>query len=311
MAWFNDAIFLRKTALAERLERPMADLAGRCALAWNESGRLDQSLVDTLPLLPHCRVLYALNSAGTQVSANISPEGVDPARRGQDLSTRPYLAGALPFRGFGLSHPYAGRNGISPCITALQAVHSATGPLGFVAADFDVKELPPAPVTTALHTDWRQYRGDPAIREMVFQQRRIPSVMDEHTDTVITLLDVLVREHGVFHSKLHLSSSRAVLWLYDDPYHYRLHTLAELIDPTMCLPYPKRPYPEEATLPPELVHPVLEQLKTLRRADETIYLRSASLNIMNGLVRLTFSCDGSHYLPAEEFLRRDASFWFG
>ena len=93
MAWFNDAIFLRKAALAERLERPMADLAGRCALAWNESGRLDQSLVDTLPLLPHCRVLYALNSAGTQVSANTSPEGVDPARRGQDLSTRPYLAG--------------------------------------------------------------------------------------------------------------------------------------------------------------------------------------------------------------------------
>jgi hypothetical protein len=32
---------------------------------------------------------------------------------------------------------------------------------------------------------------------------------------------------------------------------------------------------------------------------------------MNALVRLTFSCDGSHYLPAEEFLRRDASFWFG
>lgn len=310
MAWFNDGIFLRKAALAERLERPMSELAGHCALVWNEPERLDRLLADTLPLVPDCRMLYALNNAGVQVSANISPEGADSSRRGQDLSARPYLAGALPYRGFGLSRPYSSRNGISPCVTALQAIHSPTGPLGFVAADFDVKDLPPAPVTAALHNDWHQYRGDPAIRETVFQQRRVPSAMDEHLDTVVTLFDLLIREHGVFHSKMHLSSSRAVLWLHDDPYHYRLHTLAELIDPMMCLPYPKQPYPEEATLAPELVRPVLEQFKALRRADETIYLRSASLNIMNGLVRLTFSCDGSHYLPAEEFLRREVSFWF-
>ena len=56
---------------------------------------------------------------------------------------------------------------------------------------------------------------------------------------------------------------------------------------------------------------VLEQLKELRFADETIYLRSASLNVMNGMVGLTFSCDGSHYISVEEFLSKEKRFWFG
>ena len=56
---------------------------------------------------------------------------------------------------------------------------------------------------------------------------------------------------------------------------------------------------------------VFQQLKALRFADETIYLRSGSINIMNGMVGLTFSCDGSHYMPVEEFLDKDLSFWLG
>jgi len=40
-------------------------------------------------------------------------------------------------------------------------------------------------------------------------------------------------------------------------------------------------------------------------------LRSGTLNIFNGLVGLTFSCDGSHYIPYDEFLRKDHDFWTG
>ncbi|HEY9149394.1 MAG TPA: hypothetical protein VIQ75_01225, partial [Gammaproteobacteria bacterium] len=54
-----------------------------------------------------------------------------------------------------------------------------------------------------------------------------------------------------------------------------------------------------------------KQFKALRLADDTIYLRSASLNIMNGMLGLTFSCDGSHYMPVQDFLARDLDFWFG
>jgi hypothetical protein len=118
-------------------------------------------------------------------------------------------------------------------------------------------------------------------------------------------------EQGIFHAKLHFSSSRATLWSYGDPCRYRLHVLDEIINPKVCLVYEKAPYPEQAVTPPGMVHNVLKAFKMLREADETIYLRAASLNIMNGVVGLNFSCDGSHYMPAGEFLEKDMSFWFG
>ncbi|HQU17283.1 MAG: hypothetical protein B7Z66_14620 [Chromatiales bacterium 21-64-14] len=311
MAWFNDAIFIRKASLAQRLERPMSEIATRCVAYWSDTDYLDGLLKEALPALPQCQLLYALDASGMQVSSNVSGSGLEPQCRGRDLSSRPYLAGSLPFQGFGISHAYANTLATDPCVTALQAVTHTDGVLGFIAADFDVKTLPVVPPSDETSTDWRQYRGDPAIRGTLFQQRRVPSAMDEHMDEVLTLFDRLIREHGVFHSKLHLSSSRAVLWLLHDPYHYRLHELPELIDPRICLPYPRHPYPEQATVPPEQIRPVLERFRVLRHTDETLYLRSASLNIMNGLVRLTFSCDGSHYMPVDEFLRRDTGFWFG
>jgi hypothetical protein len=45
--------------------------------------------------------------------------------------------------------------------------------------------------------------------------------------------------------------------------------------------------------------------------DEHIYLRSGSLNIYNGIVGLNFSCDGSHYMPWDDFLHKNLGFWLG
>ena len=60
-----------------------------------------------------------------------------------------------------------------------------------------------------------------------------------------------------------------------------------------------------------LAQQVGQRFALLRTTDDTFYLRSGSLNLINGMVGLTFSCDGSHYLPADEFLAKDKSFWFG
>jgi hypothetical protein len=56
---------------------------------------------------------------------------------------------------------------------------------------------------------------------------------------------------------------------------------------------------------------VFNMFRTLRFADETVYLRAGSLNIINGMVGLNFSCDGSHYMRYDEFLEKNAEFWFG
>ncbi len=39
----------------------------------------------------------------------------------------------------------------------------------------------------------------------------------------------------------------------------------------------------------------------LRLTDETVYLRNAAINLVNGMINLTFSCDGTHYIDHKTF----------
>ena len=158
---------------------------------------------------------------------------------------------------------------------------------------------------------WKQYRGDPAIRGGLFEQCRTHSVMDEHLGEVFAQVERLMRHHGVFHAKLHFSSSRATLWLYADPCRYRVLSVDELLTATPCPTCPSTHYPIDAVVEAQHIRPVLELFRTLRFSDDQLYLRSGSLNLINGLVGLNFSCDGSYYLPAAEFLASPLARWFG
>jgi hypothetical protein len=64
-------------------------------------------------------------------------------------------------------------------------------------------------------------------------------------------------------------------------------------------------------IPQSSIVPLLEFMRELRTVDETMYLRSTSINLFNGMVSLTFSCDGSHYMRYDELLAKSHSFWFG
>jgi hypothetical protein len=66
--------------------------------------------------------------------------------------------------------------------------------------------------------------------------------------------------------------------------------------------YPKKTYPKEAKVSQEQVKQVLKNFRAMRFMDENLYLKTGSLNIMNGIVGLSFSCDGNHYLSVEQFL---------
>ena len=88
-------------------------------------------------------------------------------------------------------------------------------------------------------------KGDPAIRGHVFQQCRIQSRLDDKIDMILPVLEELVLENGVFHLKIHFSSSRATIWLLDDPYRYQLLEYDDLIDPDVCLAFPHKSYPPE------------------------------------------------------------------
>jgi hypothetical protein len=308
----QDAIQRQRQILKGWLGSSLSILAEGCREVWPDRQALEARLEQGMAELPYCKYLYVLDAACRQITANVTRAGKLEEHFGRDRAERPYLAEAQAGSAFSLSEAYISRNARRPSLTAVQRIENGLGDLmGYLGADFDLRELPNTQALYQQPGQWMQMRGDPSIRAGLFHQERTHSLMDEHIDEVLALLAELITVHGVFHAKLHFSSSRATVWVMDDPYRYRLHGIADLTDPDLCLAYPRRDYPADAAMPAEAVPKVLRCFRDLRFMDETLYLRSGSLNIFNGLVGLTFSCDGSHYMPWDEFLHKNVGFWLG
>lgn len=308
---WKDSILRRRAELAALFHGPLERLAARCPPAWSERAALDDLLRRHFSSVPHAKYLYALDARGVQISDNVGAEGLAATHFGRDRSQRPYFRELAAGEGFLLSDAYVSLSG-RPSLTALHAVRDGERLLGYLGADFDVRQLPTAPA--AAHEEprgWRQIKGDPSIRGTVFLQERVESPLDRHLDQTLSILDELVTDRGLFQAVIHFSSSRVTAWFLDDPYRYRILDDEALADPDVCLIYPRRDWPADATMPREAVKPILAGMRELRLADRTIYLRSASLNVFNGMVSLTFSCDGSHYLNYADFLDRKSGFWLG
>ena len=306
------AVARQRMLLHGRLAGVLARLAASCRDAWGAREDLERLLGAAMQTLPYCKYLYLLDHQAHQVTANSAREGVLPEHFGRDRSRRPYLTEALAGAPFSLSTAYLSRNQRRPSLTAVARLTDADGALlGFLGADFDLRDLPLTRELYRQPDQWLQLKGDPAIRGGLFYQQRVDSLMDSRIDEVLDLVTELVLAHGVFHAKLHFSSSRATLWLFDDPYRYRVLDFEDLSNPGSCLAYPRRDYADAAMIPAAQVSRVLRAFRDLRFMDESIYLRAGSLNIMNGIVSLIFSCDGSHYMRWDEFLEKSLDFWIG
>jgi hypothetical protein len=298
--------------LQQELQAPLDRIAQRLPEVWSSREALSRALQESIRELPQCTFVYALNTGGIQISDNVSHAGLLPEHFGRDRSQRPYLKEVVPADGFLLSEAYISLLGRRPSLTALQLIRDADGTvLGFLGADFDLRNLPTTGSLYEEPTEWRQIKGDPSIRGTVFLQTRTESLMDRDMDGVLSVLEELFTERGVFQCVLHFSSSRATVWTLEDPYRYRILTHEALSDPDTCLAFPSMHYPASALLPADAIPRILENLKDLRFADETVYLRSSSINIFNGMISLTFSCDGSHYMTWNDFLDRSMDFWLG
>ncbi len=304
-------ILAKKDALAATVAEPLSQLAILCAPVWDDTDALDQVLLGQIDRITNCEFLYAWDLDGMEISSLILPGHAETSWRGRDLSKRPYLKNNLPFKGIMLSSVYHSQFSDRECVTALQAVRQEQRLLGFIAADFSLDKLVADENHNIKPQHWQQFKGDPAVRGTLFMQQRIQSRLDENIDSVNETIFDLMTQHGIFHCKIHYSSGRCSFWELSDPYTYQVHGVEEIIDPDIVLAYPLYSYPQRAKVTPEQIQEVLSEFKALRFADETIYLRSASINIMNGMLGLTFSCDGSHYMPVEEFIEKNLGFWLG
>jgi hypothetical protein len=311
-ATLKESIHRQRDILKGWLSASLTQIAEDCKQRWPDRQALEARLMEGLAELPYCKYLYLLDERAHQITSNVSRAGLLESQYGRDRSARPYLASALAGEPFSLSDAYISRNARRPSLTAVQIIHADDGRLlGYLGADFDLRELPATQALYRQPGEWMQLKGDPAIRSGLFHQARVTSPMDEHIDEVLDLLAELITVNGIFHAKLHFSSSRATLWTVDDPYRFRIHGIDELTDPDLCLAYPRRDYPVDADIPADAVARILRAFRGLRFMDETIYLRSGMLNIFNGMIGLTFSCDGSHYMPWGEFLEKSLGFWLG
>lgn len=308
----QNTIRSQREMLMHLLGEAMHDLAKRCAEIIDSRIALENLLTNAFPNFSYCKHLYVLNAEGIQITDNITREGADHSHFGRDRSQRPYMQGIIGTTDFKLSEAYISKNKKRPSLTAVQVIRNHEGRhTGYLGADFDTRELPHSAETYSEPVEWRQIKGDPAIRSGLFLQQRVESIMDGRLDEVLPIMNELMCEHGVFHGKLHFSSNRGTIWTLDDPFVYRILSIEELTDPDICLAYPGHPYPERAIVPAERIIEVFNMFRTLRFADDTVYLRAGSLNIINGMIGLNFSCDGSHYMLYDEFLDKSTDFWFG
>jgi hypothetical protein len=308
---WKENIYLQRERLARMLHEPLACLAEECAPMWGQRQDLNAVLQAGFESIPHCTYLYCLDTNALQVCDNIDENGIVLGHFGRDRSQRPYMQEAVPIWGFLLSDAYISLVKARPSLTALQIVRGENGaPLGYLGADFDLRNLP---VSSTLYEEpghWRQIKGDPAIRGNVFQQCRVDSPMDKILEQALSILEELLTQRGVFQCQMHFSSGQATIWTLDDPYRYRILDQEALNDADICLVYPPKPYPAEAVIPVQEIARILARLRSLRMSDENIYLRMSSINLFNGMISLTFSCDGTHYMRYDEFLGKDGPFWF-
>jgi len=310
--WNDKTISQKKRFLAGCIIKPMRWVTKVCSNDWGNPEQLTQILQLHFQKFPACQQLYCIDAKGTQFSASIFANNVDFASLGRELHKRPFFQGLLPYKGMALSAIYLSDKNAQPCITALSAITCNGDLLGFLAADFYISQLPSLNIQGSDNDQrWTQYKGDPSIRSTVFMQERTVSHYDLRLEKVTYIISSLLKRHGIFHAQIEFSSSRLVLWSVDSPFDFQVLTADELFSHDLVNTYPHQDYLQDASIPEDLISKVLKQFTALRNADETIYLRSGMINIINGTVGLTFSCDGFHIMSIAEFLSKDINFWIG
>lgn len=283
----------------------------RNSYEWKIKAQIDAQLANYIHKLAYVNHLYVINSEGVQVSNTYFDVGTHTQFDvGRNRAMRPYVRQLSLGDSYTLSGVYINQGAGEPAVTVMQRITDhRSALLGYLCAELFIRHIPHLNSIFDEPPRWQQLKGDPAIRSQLFQQRRNESLLDQHIDLVIDQLEGLICFHGLFQLNLHFSSSRATVWFIDSPLHYRLLDHKVLTDPELSFIYPPTDYSTDSHIAQSDIRPLLEILKQLRLQDEVVYLRSASLNLFNGLVSLTFSCDGTHYIPYGDLLNPDHKFW--
>lgn len=287
---------------------PLKNIANHCAKLWSQqpadTDLLTKALEESMKQIPQYALCYLISPQGKMLTPTISHTGNDPLDMGKDLSLRPYFLEWNGHQDFFLSRPYISTKTNYSCMTALQAVRINGEIFAIIAIDFDGSHTTFNP--SLEQRNYTQIKGDPSIRQQLFAQTRTITTMEEQIETAHQRATALLLHHGAFHIQLRYSRSTATVRFTDHPYEDSVWTLEQLLHSDS---ENRQPMTSLSTTTAEQIPAVLQLFHSLRLADENIYLRSGSINIITGMVELNFSCDGTHHLPIPEFLKKSTTFW--
>ncbi|MCB1348789.1 MAG: hypothetical protein KDK11_09165 [Maritimibacter sp.] len=151
-------------------------------------------------------------------------------------------------------------------------------------------------------TRWMQIKGDPSIRAQLFDQERAESIFDTNIDRVHEIVLALFTAKGMFHTKIHYSSSQLTCWFARDPFCYEKFVREEVLEPGFLDRFPDADLAGRAALiDPDQTARILAEFRRLRLTDETLYLRNGAINLVNGMINMSFSCDGTQYIDHHSF----------
>jgi hypothetical protein len=152
---------------------------------------------------------------------------------------------------------------------------------------------------------WLQIKGDPSVRAFLFEQKRIESLFDTSIDRLHQIVLALLTHKGVFHAKIHYSSSQLTCWFARDPFCYEKFVREVVLQDGFLDRFPESDYAGRSPLiNAHDIERILKEFKRLRLTDETIYLRNAAINLINGMINMSFSCDGTHYIDHRTFFAK-------
>jgi hypothetical protein len=152
---------------------------------------------------------------------------------------------------------------------------------------------------------WLQIKGDPSVRAFLFQQERVESLFDTYLERVHDIVLALMMRKGVFHAKIHYSSSQLTCWFAADPFCYEKFVREEILAPGFLGRFPDADHAGRAPLlDTDSVRRILNEFLRLRLTDETVYLRNGAINLIDGMINMSFSCDGTHYIDHKTFFAK-------
>ena len=179
-------------------------------------------------------------------------------------------------------------------------------------------------------------KGDPSIRESVFERKRYTSFVDTHHAELLPIFEGLLLKRGIYQLFIAFNSNEVRTRSIFDPLREEIHSTEKfLIDGYIERHFPRICYDNKIKAVRSIYHfikhdtishfvpsfwkkilqkkrelwqpmeirnikKLLNALKIMRN-QEDFYLRNVTINLVQSLIRLQFNCDGTQIVDAKNF----------